>query len=180
MSKGWDIVASCKHSQTGACGDCIDASMGCTCGTKQGSNPDCRYCHPAEHDDCQGECGMDHPAGVTKGCRICKSSTHSTMAHEAAIKADERSSEPISGDANQFQGKRIKSDAFHAQEGNAEIGWLIERRENPEYLFVPEWAGFGWTPDPLKAIRFARRDDAEQVLKMLESEDAWAAEHQWG
>lgn len=62
-----------------------------------------------------------------------------------------------------------------------EIAWLIERREpNPEWLYVVDWFSFGWTVDSLKAIRFARRQDAEQVLKMIETEVAFAVEHQWG
>lgn len=62
-----------------------------------------------------------------------------------------------------------------------EVGWLIERRKpTPEWLFVPEWAGFDWTNDSLKALRFSRREDAEQILKMMESEDAIATEHGWG
>jgi len=61
-----------------------------------------------------------------------------------------------------------------------ETGWLIERREpNAEWLYVVDWFSFGWTVDSLKAIRFARRQDAEQVLKMIETEVAFATQHQW-
>ena len=61
-----------------------------------------------------------------------------------------------------------------------ETGWLIETTSLPVYLRVADWHGFDWTTDSLKAIRFSRREDAEQVLLMLESVDAKAAEHQWG
>ena len=65
-----------------------------------------------------------------------------------------------------------------------ETGWLIESSElssdGPRWLFVEDWAGFAWTNDSLKAIRFARREDAEQIIPMLESVDCKATEHQWG
>lgn len=71
------------------------------------------------------------------------------------------------------------------QENKApESGWLIEASElasdGPRYLFVEDWAGFAWTADSLKAIHFARRADAEQIIVMLESVDCKATEHQWG
>lgn len=62
-----------------------------------------------------------------------------------------------------------------------ETAWLIERREpNPEYLYVVDWFDFHWTTDSLKAIRFARREDAEQMLRMTETEVCFAVEHEWG
>lgn len=62
-----------------------------------------------------------------------------------------------------------------------ETAWLIERREpNPEYLYVVDWFAFHWTNDSSKAIRFARRQDAEQMLKMTETEVCFAVEHEWG
>jgi hypothetical protein len=64
----------------------------------------------------------------------------------------------------------------------AETGWLIERRMQlpPEYLYVPDWSGFQWTQDSLKALRFSRREDAEQVAHIFENDDVYITEHQWG
>jgi hypothetical protein len=55
--------------------------------------------------------------------------------------------------------------------------WLIERPG-------PEWAtcwsgGFDWTKDSLKAIRFCRREDANQVAELFEFEDVRITEHTW-
>jgi hypothetical protein len=55
--------------------------------------------------------------------------------------------------------------------------WLIERPG-------PEWAtcwsgGFEWTKDSLKAIRFCRREDANQVAELFEFEDVRITEHTW-
>jgi hypothetical protein len=62
-----------------------------------------------------------------------------------------------------------------------ETGWLIERRNpSPEWLYVPDWFGFKWTSDSFQAIRFCRREDAEQIARMLENEDIHITEHQWG
>lgn len=61
-----------------------------------------------------------------------------------------------------------------------ETGWLIEDRKTISWLYVPEWSNFGWTHDPAEAVRFCRREDAEQVIKMIEEDDVIATEHQWG
>ena len=58
-----------------------------------------------------------------------------------------------------------------------ETGWLVERPG-------PEWAsawsgGFDWTRDSLKAIRFCRKSDANQVAEIFEFEDVRVTEHQW-
>lgn len=62
-----------------------------------------------------------------------------------------------------------------------ESGWLIENRDrhSPRWLTV---AGgiFGWTPDSLKAIRFRRRSDAEQVAEVIGDEADLITEHAWG
>ena len=52
--------------------------------------------------------------------------------------------------------------------------------EGPAWLYVIDWFSFGWTANSLLAIRFARREDAEQMLKMLENYECKATEHQWG
>jgi hypothetical protein len=63
----------------------------------------------------------------------------------------------------------------------AERAWLIERAGE----HGPEWAtswsgGFEFTTDSLKAIRFCRREDANQVAEILDGEDVRITEHQWG
>jgi hypothetical protein len=61
-----------------------------------------------------------------------------------------------------------------------EVAWLIERRatDGPEYCYC--WSGgFDWTKDSLKAIRFCRREDANQVAEIFEFEDVHITEHIW-
>lgn len=60
-------------------------------------------------------------------------------------------------------------------------GWLIERRDRAatEWL-VCDSGGFEWTPDPLKPIRFCRREDADQVASLFDDIDVHITEHQWG
>lgn len=61
-----------------------------------------------------------------------------------------------------------------------ETGWLCERSHegSPQWLCVLSGC-FNWTPDRLKAIRFARREDAEQIAEIVE--DVYRiTEHQWG
>ncbi len=68
----------------------------------------------------------------------------------------------------------------HCGRFKGEQGWLIERSHalgGPKYLFAG-WS-FEWTSDPLKAIRFSRREDAEQIASMLETEEVSITEHQW-
>lgn len=60
----------------------------------------------------------------------------------------------------------------------SELGWLIEK-DGPLWIFCNGWGGFDWTSDSLKAIRFARRQDAEQVMQMIESADCKATQHKW-
>jgi hypothetical protein len=58
-----------------------------------------------------------------------------------------------------------------------ETGWLIEDGQRRRYRTMHQGA-VRWTDDPNKAIRFARRADAEMFA--AEDEDAWhVAEHQW-
>ena len=61
-----------------------------------------------------------------------------------------------------------------------ETGWLIENGSGTAYRFMDNDAGgiVSWTPDHDKALRFARRVDAEQFCH--HDEDAWAVvEHMW-
>lgn len=67
-----------------------------------------------------------------------------------------------------------------------EIGWVIEHRRSPGY--EPEyWAGNGWSKNNLRAIRFARKVDAERARDGFEEDDPLpdeqphrVAEHGWG
>lgn len=72
---------------------------------------------------------------------------------------------------------------------NEESGWVIEKGDSevsrPKY-----WIGFvqcksQWSFDNLKAIRFARRDDALAIRTCVEADHRWdgthrVAEHGWG
>lgn len=61
-----------------------------------------------------------------------------------------------------------------------EVGWVVENGESGEKLRyrTMEHGAVTWTADNLKALRFARRDDAEMFSR--EDEGAWLiAEHIW-
>lgn len=61
-----------------------------------------------------------------------------------------------------------------------ESAWLIERRTpSLQWLFV-DGEIFSWTSDSLKAIRFARRADAEQVASVIGEDAEYVTEHAWG
>lgn len=66
-----------------------------------------------------------------------------------------------------------------------ETGWLVERD-----MGGPHWWGrhtptledddaFGWTNDSLRAIRFARKEDAEMYIEEVGWNDVVATEHMW-
>ena len=63
-----------------------------------------------------------------------------------------------------------------------ETGWCLERGEacNPQYLTCDGMA-LTWTSpgDHAKALRFARRDDAEMMATIIDDADR-IAEHGWG
>ncbi len=68
-----------------------------------------------------------------------------------------------------------------------ETGWLIELRQ-PKAEFIsarPAWWGdtggdvLGWTEDHAKAVRFARKQDAEMVIADIGWTEAFATEHMW-
>jgi hypothetical protein len=69
-------------------------------------------------------------------------------------------------------------DAIEVREGE-ETGWVIERADSepsrPMY-----YAGFDWSYDNLKAMRFARRQDAELMSRyMFPGEPHRIADHMW-
>lgn len=67
-----------------------------------------------------------------------------------------------------------------------EYGWVIEHHRSP--VHSPEyWVGNGWDRDHLRAIRFARKEDAQRSLDGFDDDDPLPgerphriAEHGWG
>lgn len=63
-----------------------------------------------------------------------------------------------------------------------EYAWLIERKhtmqEICEYLTVKH-TGFYWTEDHKSAIRFARKEDADNMIDAFGWMGAYPAEHGW-
>jgi hypothetical protein len=59
-----------------------------------------------------------------------------------------------------------------------EVGWLLENGEvTPQYIGVIDGA-LRWTDDNLKALRLARRADAEALAEIVD--DCWRiVEHTW-
>jgi len=59
-----------------------------------------------------------------------------------------------------------------------ETGWLLENGEvTPKYIGVIDGA-LRWTDDSLKALRLARRADAEALAEIVD--DCWRiTEHMW-
>jgi hypothetical protein len=63
-----------------------------------------------------------------------------------------------------------------------ETGWLIERRDRGAIEYLT--GGLGkfpdWTIDPLCAIRFCQRVDANRIAEIFDDLDIYICEHQWG
>jgi len=62
-----------------------------------------------------------------------------------------------------------------------EVAWLIERdgaNGRPEWVFND--GVFNFTPNPHRAIRFSRREDAEMICHIFEGEPGLKiTEHMW-
>ena len=59
-------------------------------------------------------------------------------------------------------------------------GWLVEHgpTHGPAYLrFGPRSCSPGWTMDPFKAVRFARREDAEAAKQTFIDDIGRVVEH---
>lgn len=82
----------------------------------------------------------------------------------------------LNGNISDAHMRKIAQDAA---DEISEYAWLIEDTKSLAWLYVQEWSNFGWTHDPIEAIRFCRREDAEQVIKMIEDDDVKATEHEW-
>jgi hypothetical protein len=74
-----------------------------------------------------------------------------------------------------------------AEAVSPERGWLIERWNGRTGEFGALWwglgldneDGFGWTPDSLQALRFARKCDAQAYINETGWTDAKPTEHVW-
>ena len=64
-----------------------------------------------------------------------------------------------------------------------ETGWLIELGTrvvvSPQWWSLPKDNEGQWTGDSLKALRFARREDAEAYIEEAGWTEAFASEHMW-
>jgi len=78
----------------------------------------------------------------------------------------------VHGNIRTFAGKVRE---LYAQEH----GWLIEKKVEGG---LPQiwWGKNGWTTNSADALRLARREDAEAMIKVFSEEDAIATEHHWG
>lgn len=71
--------------------------------------------------------------------------------------------------------------------GGGETGWLIEEWNSKTGQFAAKWwglgpsfeDGFGWSPDSLLALRFAREADAVAYIEETGWTEAKATEHAW-
>lgn len=62
-----------------------------------------------------------------------------------------------------------------------EKAWLVEKDIGgfPNYLYCDGIGLLSWTPSNQKAMRFARKEDADSIVSIVEDADR-VAEHMWG
>jgi hypothetical protein len=61
-----------------------------------------------------------------------------------------------------------------------DVAWLIELRgSRPTWWSLHSDEEPGWLPDANKALRFARKEDAEAYIEDMGWTDAFASEHMW-
>lgn len=62
-----------------------------------------------------------------------------------------------------------------------ESGWLVEKGplDGRHYYVGIDEDGLCWTPDSTKALRLARKEDAESLQTMFRSGEVRVAEHGW-
>ena len=65
-----------------------------------------------------------------------------------------------------------------ATKETTELAWLIEKGSPATYLSV-ESGFYKWTEDVNKAIRFCRREDAEQIGEIMLDDVDRICEHLW-
>lgn len=65
-----------------------------------------------------------------------------------------------------------------------ETGWLLETGSTsaPSYLTLTQRGHRAWTPDHMKALRMARREDAEMMFRTLPEDMNYMvriSQHSW-
>lgn len=60
-----------------------------------------------------------------------------------------------------------------------EQGWLIEKMDGGQVWYVTVDQLLTWATDSLKALRLARRQDADTLCEIIEDAEKVAG-HQWG
>jgi hypothetical protein len=84
------------------------------------------------------------------------------------------------GERDDAEAKFSKNAAVSA---NVETGWLIERALGGAPIYYgkdDEVDALGWTKDHARAIRYARREDAQMQIEDIGWTEARPVEHQWG
>lgn len=71
--------------------------------------------------------------------------------------------------------KQVTADSAGAM---VETGWLLEKTHNGQVWYVTANSMLEWTDDPNKALRLARREDAEALCTIVEDADKIAS-HEW-
>ena len=133
-----------------------------------------------------GELRDEHAAQIAEQRRSLVSLRETVLALVHAMRtdaeADFHSASITNRYANQLMALILEKLEEDSKLSEPEFGWLIEGQltaRGPIYLFVDNNEMLGWTHDDKRAIRFARREDAEQVAKMVEDCEK-ITEHQWG
>ncbi len=79
---------------------------------------------------------------------------------------------------------KAEMDRIMAEQGTIETGWLCEwlHATGPEWWSLTDTEGDGgyFTNDSLKALRFARKEDAQAYIEDAGWTEIVPTEHQWG
>ena len=82
-----------------------------------------------------------------------------------------------------YDAQKCHGCGWHDFRAPTEYGWLIEAKPSvsrtPVYWGVATDGALGWTGDDKAAIRFARKVDAEAMIKDYGWTEAFAVEHAW-
>lgn len=116
-----------------------------------------------------------------KRCPFCGSlPDHFGYTHEWVVLC-ECAAKPRVDEKTEEAALKVWNDRYSERESSEESGWVIELAASepcsPQY-----WAGSSlWVPEHLKAIRFARKQDAQQAADfMLDGMKIRICEHGWG
>ena len=71
------------------------------------------------------------------------------------------------------------SDPQPQQQEGPESGWLLEKMYEGSIWYVTIDQLLTWTTDPNKALRLARREDADMLATVVDDCEK-VSEHQWG